>query len=55
MCRCIPLIRYPSEQVSIKSLLSVIMASLSVMHSFAGGVCATSSCLIFAVVIKMVV
>ena len=48
------LIRYPSEQVSIKSLLSIILSSLYVMHPFVGELCAVNSCSILTIVIKMV-
>jgi hypothetical protein len=48
------LIEYPSEHVSIKNLLSVILASPSVVCPYAGELCATNNCLILMTIIKMV-
>jgi hypothetical protein len=48
------LIRYLSEQVSVKSLLFVILASPSVMHPFVGELFVVNSCLILTTIIKMV-
>jgi hypothetical protein len=54
MCRYIPLIRCPSEQLFVMSLLSAITTLISVTRSFVGGKCIASGYLIVMTVIKMV-